>query len=233
MMASKTTDIPAGMPPLIAESEPRYWQRWGLLPGIQAAIFRRLRQWLGLHVYGVHVRPIRPDRDTSLPPGFTYRIFEGKDLEAMLPYIKDPSLGISEDFVRTAFGKGDVCDAIFHDDEIVSYTWISFSPTHHSDGVFIEFRKGDRYGYKALTRSEYRGQHLRRRPQSDEYCHRRGCTHVIGFIDVINRSAIRASYARGNNRIGYAGYLKRGKVFFPFRSPAVRRRGFRFFIPQR
>ena len=130
-----------------------------------------------------------------------------------------------------AFDKGDACDAIFHDGKIVSYTWIAFSPTHDSDGVFIEFRKGDRYGYKALTRPEYRGQHLRRRPQSDEYCHRRGCTHVIAFVDVINRSSLRSAAARGNVRIGYAGYLKRGRVFVPFRSRAVRRRGFRFFIP--
>ncbi len=216
---------------MVSTGEGRYWQRWGILAGVQAVIFRRLRQWLGLRVYGIHVRPIRPDRDTSLPAGFTYRIFEGKDLEAMLPYIEDSSLGISEAFVRSAFGKGDACDAIFHDGKIVSYTWIAFSPTHDSDGVFVEFRKGDRYGYKALTRPEYRGQHLRRRPQSDDYCHRRGCTHVIGFVDVINRSSLRSSSARGNIRIGYAGYLKRGRLFLPFRSRAVRRRGFRFFIP--
>ena len=216
---------------MVSTGEGRYWHRWGILAGIQAVIFRRLREWLGLRVYGIYVRPILPDRDTSLPPGFTYRIFEGKDLEAMLPYIEDRSLGISEAFVRSAFGKGDACDAIFHDGKIVSYTWIAFNPTHDSDGVFVEFRKGDRYGYKGLTRPEYRGQHLRRRPQSDEFCHRRGCTHVISFVDVINRSSVRSTSARGNVRIGYAGYLKRGGVFLPFRSRAVRHRRFRFFVP--
>lgn len=216
---------------MVSTGERRYWRRWGILAGMHAAILRRLRRWLGLRVYGIYIRPIRPDRDTSLPPGYTYRLFEGKDLEAMLPYIEDPSLGISEAFVRSAFGKGDACDAIFHDGKIVSYTWIAFSPTHDSEGVFVEFRKGDRYGYKAMTRPEYRGKHLRQHPQSDGYCHRRGCTHVIGFVEVTNRSSIRSTSARGNMRIGYAGYLKRGRVFFSFRSPAVRRRGFRFFIP--
>lgn len=216
---------------MVSTGEVRYWRRWGVLAGIQAAILRRLRQWLGLRVYAIVVRPIRADRDASLPPGFTYRIFEAKDLEAMLPYIEDQSLGMSEAFLHTAFGKGDACDAILHDGKIVSYTWIAFTPTHDSDGVFVEFHKGDRYGYKALTRPEYRGRHLRRKPQSDEYCQRRGATHVIGFVDVVNRSSLRSTAARGNVRIGYAGYLKRGRAFLAFRSPAVRRRGFRFFIP--
>ena len=35
--------------------------------------------------------------------------------------------------------------------------------------------------------------------------------------------------AIGNHRVGFAGYLKLGPIFVPFRTRAVREEGFRFF----
>ena len=79
---------------------------------------------------------------------------------------------MSEEFVRHAFGKGDVCGAVLYDAEIVSYTWVAFTPTHESDGVYVEFAGNYRYSYKGLTLPEFRGRHLRRYYNrfSDAYC---------------------------------------------------------------
>ena len=102
------------------------------------------------------------------------------------------------------------------------------------EGVYVDFGGNDRYGYKGLTLEEFRGQHLRRYYNrfTDAHCIARGRTHAIAFVDVSNHASIRSTTGMGNRRIGFAGYLKRGPLFIPFRTTAVRRRGFRFFVPR-
>ena len=183
-------------------------------------------------MYGIYLRPLVPGRGPDLPPGYSSRTFDEDDAEALFACADNPALGLTASFVRAALAKGDACDAVLHHGKVVAYDWLAFSATHDSEGVYVDFGKTDRYGYKAFTLPEYRGKHLRRVPRSNDYCIARGVTHVISFVDVTNRSSIRSTIGRGSVRIGFAGYLKRGRVFVPFRTPAVRRRGFRFFVPR-
>ena len=194
------------------------------------AFFRRLRRWFGLRVYGIHSRQLKPPATAPEREGFTYRVFQRDEVAELLSMIKHPELDLSKEFVYNAFAKGDACDAIIHNGEVISYSWLAFSPTLDSDDVYVNFRSSDRYGYKALTLPEFRGQHLRQlfKPITDSYCIERGCTHAIAFIDVTNRSSLKLNLALGNRLVGYAGYLARGALFVPFRTLNVRRRGFSF-----
>ena len=199
------------------------------------AVLDRSRRWLGIGVYGIYTRPLAPPQHSEPDmPDFAHRIYEQRDAEALLAQAKRPELEMSETFVRRALAKGDACGAILYKNEIVSYGWLAFSPTHHSEGVYVDFGENDRYGYKGLTLQEFRGRHLRRlfNHFNDPYCMARGRTHVIAFVDLGNNASIRHMTAMGQRRIGFAGFLKRGRLFIPFATAAVRRHGFRFCVPR-
>lgn len=212
-----------------------YARRWGLLRAVRRGIARRLHDWLGLRISGVFARPLCVVEMTRPPElaEYTHRVFEPADQEELLAYATDPRFDIDERFVRSAFGKGDVCRAFFRGDTMVASGWIAFSPTHAERGIFVAFPPKHAYQYKAYTLSEFRGLHLWRwfEPELHRYCLQRGCTSTIAFIAVDNDSSIRNSRAMGAQLIGYAGYLKLGRFFLPFHSPAVLRCGFRFFVP--
>src|SRR5512139_3150270 len=83
--------------------------------------FHHLRRWLGIHIYGVYARPlVLPDSEPDLPE-FSDHIYEARDVEALLALTKRSELGMPEAFVRRALAKGDVCEAVLHKGEIVSY----------------------------------------------------------------------------------------------------------------
>jgi hypothetical protein len=211
-----------------------YRERWGLVAAVHAAFFHGVRRGLGLRVYGIYARPLTPLKGSDpATPGFSYHLFEQGEADALIACVKRSELELSETFVRDALDKGDACHAIVCDDEIVSYDWSAFTPTHESEGVYVDFGEKDRYGYKAFTLPEFRGRHLPRafKPLGDGYCIARGCTDTIGFVEVDNRPSIGATLAQGYGRIGFAGYLKRGPFFVAFRTQGVRRRRFRFFVP--
>ena len=154
-----------------------------------------LRRWLGLRIYGIYARPLAPPPNSEPDiPQFSHRVFDARDVEALLALAKRPDLEMSETFVRRALAKGDACGVVLYKDQIVSYAWFAFTPTHDSEDVYVDFGDNDRYGYKALTLEEFRGQHLFRYYNrfSDAHCIARGRTHSIAFVDVSNHASIRA-----------------------------------------
>ena len=217
--------------------EPSYRARWGLAATVQAAILRRLRRWVGLRIYGVYFQPLEwPAGPDPVVPGFSARLFQPGEAEALIACAKSPELDLSEAFVRDALGKGDVCLAILRDGAIVSYGWCAFTPTHDEEGVFVGFGASYRYAYNWFTLPEYRGRHFLRafKPIRDRYCATtRGCTRSIAFIALDKRSSIRTALAIGQRRVGTAGYLKCGPIFWPFATAGAREHGFYFFIPPR
>ncbi|MBE7416617.1 MAG: hypothetical protein HS128_02515 [Ideonella sp.] len=197
-------------------------------------IYDKLRWRLGLRIYGIYARPLQAGSASApILPGFTSRRFESADAEALLSCRGRLEEQLGEAFVRAALAKGDACEAILCDGEIVSFSWHAFTPTHESEGVYVDFPKGMRYGYHAHTLPEYRGRHWPRLMTAvrDHYSRTRGATQTFAAIAVINRSSIRSSVGAGNRRVGFAGYLRRGRLFIPFRSPGARRLGIRFFLP--
>lgn len=197
-------------------------------------VVHRLRWRLGLRIYGIYARTLRvSDAPAPVLPGFAWRRFEAGDVEALLSCRQRVAAELDEAFVRTALAKGDACDAILHDGEIVSFLWQAFTPTHDSEGVYVDFPRGTRYGYHAYTLPEFRGRHWARliAAERDRYAVARGAARGIAYIRVDNLSSIRSALAAGSRRVGFAGYLRSGRFFVPFRSPGVRRLGVRFFQP--
>jgi len=220
---------------MVDEQKQSYRERWGVLATWQSAVFYRLRHWLGLRIYGIYARPLAlaagPD---PVMPGFSLRLFDNRDADQLVALAGSPDLELPEPLVRGALAKGDVCEAILCGDELVSYCWSAFTPTHDEEGVYVGFGPSFRYGYKSFTLPEFRGLHLLRTftPIRDRYCvTNRGRTHTIAFIALENRSSIRAAQATGYERVGIAGYLRRGSIFWPFGTCGARTRGFRFFLP--
>jgi hypothetical protein len=201
------------------------------------AVAWRLRSGLGLHVYGIYTRALGglATVPPSTDPDYRHRVCEAADTEAFLACSKDPRFDLDEVFVRDAFGKGDACAAVFSGTTLVSCEWMAFTPTHHDQGVFVDFGPRYRYLYKAFTLPEFRGRHAIRlfKGISDMYCLQRGRVGTIAFIAIDNHSSIRYALGVGNLRVGFAGFLKLGRFFVPFRSAGVRSEGFRFFIPGR
>lgn len=220
---------------MVESKQLSYRQRWGLAATLHSVIISHLRWWFGLRIYGIYARPLDMSADAEpTMPGFSSRRFQRGDVEALIACANRLGLDMREEFVHDALEKGDVCDAILFEEEIVAYKWSAFTPTHEVDGVFVGFGDNYRYGYKAFTLPEYRGHHLLRafRHVRDRYCIvTRGRTHTISYIAVDNRSSIHYMISIGNRRIGFAGFLKRGPIFWPFRTPGARRHGFRFFMP--
>lgn len=210
-------------------------ERWGIFSAVRFAVAWRLREWLGLRLYGIYTRPLSPTPAESPADaqGLSHRLFEPADVDALLAVRADPRLRLDEVFVRSAFAKGDACNAALREGQLIAYSWMAFTPTHDADGVYARFGPGYRYLYKAFTLPEFRGRHALRqfRAYGDGYARQRGCASTIAFIAIDNDASMRSALGSGNRRIGFAGYLKLGSLFIPFRTLPVRAIGFGFFMP--
>jgi GNAT superfamily N-acetyltransferase len=209
-----------------------YRERWGLTATLRRKLIERLDWTAGFHIYGIYCRPmVAPARQDPVIPGYCARLFRRGDEQELLACAKRPELELDPAFVHAALGKGDVCAAVLRNGQIVAFDWTAFTPTRVCDSVHVDFDRSFRYGYFAYTLPEYRGHHLARlvMPQRDRYILEQGRTLSIAYISVDNEASLRRSAALGSRRVGFAGYLKKGPVFVPFRTEGVREHGFRFF----
>lgn len=213
----------------------RYRDRWGLYSAIRHALVQRLARTFGMRIYGIYTRPVEPPVGPGpVVPGFNFRSYSAGDEIALLAAAVRPELEITDTFVRSAFAKGDVCDAIHYNGQIVSFQWAAFNPTHDHDGVFIEFGANYRYNYFSYTLPEFRGRHLSRlfKVPRDLDSIARGRTRCIAYISIDNDASMRAAEGNGNRRVGLAGYMARGPLFVAFRTPGARNCPMRFFKPK-
>jgi hypothetical protein len=211
-------------------------QRFGLIATLPGEFFRRLRWRFGLRLYGVYVRTlVRAEVRHDFPDDFSLRAFTLDSEAELLSLAKRSELQLTPDFVHTALARGDVCSAIIYDDEIVAFDWSAFSatPARVVESVYVDFNQQCRYGYFAYTLPEFRGRHLFRifLAAKDRYFIERGLTYSIAFIATDNLSSIHYAQANGNRRVGFAGFLQRGLLFIPFRTPGASHYDFRFFRP--
>lgn len=211
-----------------------YRQRWGLAAALQNSLVQRLSRVLGLRIYNLFSWPLVQGADEPDTPDFAFREYFPGDQAALLAVARHPDLGINERFVQRAFAKGDMCTAILHRGEIVAFSWLAYTPTHDQDGVFVDFDGRSRYVYFAYTLPDFRGKDLHKifAARRDRDALARGCERSISFISIDNRSSMRAAAKFGGQRIGIAGYMKKGPLMFAFRSRAVREAGARFVQPQ-
>jgi hypothetical protein len=206
-------------------------QRWGFAARLHQAICCRLESRLGIHVYNIYSRSLaKPQVFEDPPAAFSHQLFGRHDAALLLQCARRPELDLTPEFVLNALRKGDVCSAILHNGEIVSFCWLAAHATRVTDGIYVAFAGKDRYFYFHYTVPEFRGRHLPRlfasRRDADSLI--RGFSDEICYIAIYNRASIRAALALGFEKVGLAGYFKLGPLFFSFRSPAVRARQFGF-----
>ena len=188
-------------------------------------IMVRLRPWLFVSV--IYVRDLRGEDLRAPPEGFEARFVDKREL---LESCEDPALGLSAQFVESAFARGDVCTGMFHNGRLVAYMWRSTSLAPHTNSIYVETRKPFRYGYKAFTLKEYRGRHIPEylAPVSSQYYIERGYPYSIGFVETHNFPSRRSELRRGSYATGYAGYISFFKRRITFRTKGVCKTGFRF-----
>ena len=207
-------------------------ERWGWARSFYMRVMRYVRTYLGLHIFLIRTRPLVEDRPDPpvLPPGVALRILGRDELFAAT---KDPELGISDDFVCAALGRGDTAFGAIEGDAVVAYTWRARNAAPLGDGLWVKVDRPYRYGYKAFTRPSHRG--LRLSPAislfSDADGLKSGYTHSIAYIETSNWATLAAGKRKGYSAIGLAGYLKWFRLCVAFRTPAVRKVGLEFFRP--
>jgi hypothetical protein len=188
---------------------------------------------VGLRVFVIYLRPHH-----GLPgpheagDAIEFRILEWDEL---FRHANDPELDLDESFLHAAKERGDLCVGAFDGQRLVAYIWRAFGPTPAEDGLWVRFRRPYRYGYKSLTRPEYRGRHIQSAmaPTTDAVLLERGYTHAIGYVALHNLSSRRSALRHGNRAIGYAGYVRALGRAWTFESPGAKRHGFAFFDPGR
>ena len=204
-------------------------QRWGLGRALWAVAIARVRRWLFLA--HVTIRPLRTDPSSESPA--TLRIATREDL---LTACADFPGQLDEAFIEHALTRGDYCLAAFVEDDgrqrMVAFVWRSMLATPHTADVWVEFASNHRYGYKAYTHPDYRGQRLLSANASDLVCRSRGAVAAAGFVETHNYPSITRSVREGNVLVGFAGYLSIGPWILPFRTPGAKKQGFKFIVPK-
>ena len=136
--------------------------------------------------------------------------------------------------VDDSLDRGDICSAAYDDGRLIGYAWNAYQRGPHTDDIWIEFQKPHRYGYKSFVLPEYRGRRISNgmAPHSDADSIKLGYTRAISFVETHNYKSIRANCRHpGRTFEGVAGYLRLFGKVIPFRSPRVKRLGFRFVPP--
>jgi len=202
------------------------FKRFGLVLSLQAAIFSRLARHLNLHVWSIQTRPLYADY--VLPEKHANNFeFKRLTLDDAVLASNDPALGLSEDFVRTAFKRRDICVGAYHKESLVGYTWRSLSCAPITNGLWIRIDKQpQRYGYNALVREAFRGQRLSASITRfyDGHFVDAGIHSDVGYIALHNLPSLVSSYRNGDRTLrGYAGYWKVGNRYWTFRTKGARK----------
>lgn len=203
--------------------------RWGLIRLCYGRLMTLVRPWFMLarintRPLGIHGGSVEPGKFTSP------RIANREELQKAS---EEMPVALSQEFVVAALARGDICIAAFSGTKMVSFVWRSYGRAPHVDGLWVAFEKPYRYGYKAYTRPEYRGQHAMDPTLTDRICIERGRRYALGFVESHNFSSIQRSRRLGNTCVGLAGYVKVFGRAYPFRSPGAKKHTFEFYRPMK
>lgn len=202
--------------------------RWGWLRAVYALLMVRLHRHVGLAVCRVVARPLRSEPAPAPRPQREYRLLGEAEL---VRFSRDPELEMTEEFVRAAFQRGDICVGALRNGLLTGYSWFAFDTAPDLDGIWVSFSPQARYGYKSFVRPAFRGAGVMTEMSlyADAICRAKGKTFGIGFIDTHNFASYRAAHRSGGRTVGYAGYLNCLGGTLTFHSPGAKCNGFRFY----
>ncbi|NKC01080.1 MAG: hypothetical protein GKR90_21655 [Pseudomonadales bacterium] len=195
----------------------------------ELAPMAQAKHWLRKHVdwlwAGVY-RGVLQKNTRVLPAGLDVHLATPAELRSIAT---EPMWEMTQTFVNGAIARGDECVVGYLDGQLVSYGWAGYGKTPHTRGTYVCFARGHRYNYKAFTAPEYRGRHLRGSFGVLEAAdRRREVRHSIAFIDYRNKASAQAEMRNGGNLIGYAGYIRIGKLLIAYSTTSARQYEFKF-----
>ncbi len=200
------------------------------MPSIYVRIKKRLLAFLGIHLNVVRATPIL--ENPNYPAELKHIILRELSEQDLLEATQNPELELSREFVEAAAKRGDIAFGAFDDSELVAMVWRALTTAPHRDGISVRVNRPYNYVYKSFTRPSHRGQQLN--PTLILYSDLRflelGYTHRAGFIDTCNLASLATGKYMGSRFLGYAGYVVWFGHFISFRTPAVKKIGFEFFV---
>jgi hypothetical protein len=200
-------------------------ERYGLLRTAASRVLKLLERYCGVNLWSVHTRPIYPNFEIPLHHANRFT-FARLDLDDALAAARDPELDLSADFVRAAFGRGDICVGAYEGDRLVAYVWRTISRAPITDDVAIRLlRSATRYGYKSLVLPAHRGMRLNVSVARfwDHNFLAMGVNEDVGYVALHNLASMRSSLRDPNRRrIGLAGFIRVGGWHWSFRTRRVR-----------
>jgi hypothetical protein len=204
-------------------------RRWGLTRTIFSHIMRRVSRYLGIHVYVVRGTEMKAEPKYPLiPSNISLRVIPADEVPEVT---ENPALMLGREFVQGALNRGDLLIGAFDGPRLVSYVWRTFTAAPHTDKLMVMVNKPYCYAYNSFTLPDYRGQRIAPAVHilSDVEMFKRGYSDRAGFVDIANSASLAMGKHMGTAAIGYAGYLEWFGRLIPFRTPAIKSIGFKFF----
>lgn len=199
---------------------------------LASRILSSLQRRLGVNVCHVLVRPWSeasavPERNS----GFRYAVLAEAQV---LAWCRDPALELDRRQAASALRRGDVCIGATENGFPVGYVWYAYRAAPHTDKLWVEFRRGLGYAYKAFIRPDYRGRGIAAElyARGGEVCPKKTTNSGVSFIAAGNEPSLRAAERAGWRGVGYAGYASLFGAVLPFRTAGAKRFGFRFYAPR-
>jgi hypothetical protein len=223
------------MPGLIANKIRHFSSRktdWGLKRALHWEVMNLLSK-LGVRVHyvtvGSDMREILGEDEPVVPPGYETRMI---GLEELRPYA-DRTPGLATDDLEAMFGRGDVCTANFFGDELVGFSFSSFTRARATSQLDVLIPDGFRYGYKAWTHPDHRRANLSRmrgytRRRTLPFDHDR---RSISYIETHNYPSLLHGYRHPrlrSLRMGLVGWITVFGRQIPFASRRARWIGLEF-----
>jgi hypothetical protein len=206
----------------------RYLYRNGGLSGVLVSLFYKLaNRFTRLLVLRAAIEPqALLEAHLGCLDAYRHGLFTSAELE---PFVNDPDTDLTCEFLDYAAAQGDTCYAIFEGNVLVNYCWNSDKPTRIERDLFMCFRPGYTYRYKAYTRPSHRGRRLSsyNNAESLRLFAGAGMQGFAGYVDVNNYISYRTLQRKNHQFPGFIVILGKGSKPWIWHSRQAGEWGFR------
>ncbi len=143
-------------------------------------------------------------------------------------FADDPGLDLPRRYVDLSIARRNFCVGVLERGQLIAYVWRGFGPAVIVADAHLLLDDVSRFGAKAFTRPEFRGQHLQTPASmlSDQICIDGGYKYAISMIETHNFASLASDRRRGNEIVGYLVTLQFRDRTFVWRTPGIRRLGY-------
>ncbi len=199
------------------------YRRFGLTNSVYDCFYRSLNAVITFHSLTGMIATDEKLAVIDLPEDCDFTIrFLGQD--ELRHHAKDPANDLSEDFLPTAFAKGDHCLAILDGETLASYGWYASKPARIQDGMDLFFDPDWMYMYKGLTKPDYRGLRLHAVGMSHATRHfsKAGSKGLISYVESNNFASMKSCTRMGYEIFGSIYILSAFGRFVTFSTAGCR-----------